>query len=141
MNPALHEHCPLESHTPLRQSQLEGLLEITGFKQIPEPVASSSQVVQFDGQGCHSEPKNPGAQDSQHVPVKPEAYLQVPAVVHTPDDVQMRLQAEDWSSVRESEPKVLAGKRLMSRIDSQTKKGLLLLEFTAAQTAEDKVDD
>ena len=125
----------------MRQLQLEGLLEITGFKQIPVPVVPSSQVVQFDGQGWHLEPKNPGAQDSQDVPVKPEAHLQVPAVVHTPEDAQMGLQAEDWSWVRESEPKLLAGSWLMSGIDSQTIKGLLLLEFMAAQTAEDKVSD
>ena len=141
VNPALHEHCPLEPHIPLRQLQLEGLLAITGCKQIPEPVIPSLQVVQFVGHGWHLGPKNPEAQDSHDVPVNPEAHLQVPAVVHTPEDAQLGLQAEDWSSVRESEPKLLAGSWLMSGIESQTIKGLLLLEFKAAQTAEDKVSD
>ena len=39
VNPALH---PLEPHTSLRQLQLERLLEITAFKQIPEPVVLST---------------------------------------------------------------------------------------------------
>ena len=73
--------------------------------------------------------------------MNPEAHLQVPAVVHTPEDAQGGLQADDWSSVRESEPRLLAGSWLRSGIESQTIKRLLLLEFKAAQTAEDNVSD
>ena len=97
--------------------------------------------MQFVGQGWHLGPKNPEAQDSQDVPVNPEAHLQVPVVVHTPEDAQLGLQADDWSSVRESEPRLLAGSWLTSGIESQTIKRLLLLEFKAAQTVEDKVSD
>jgi hypothetical protein len=72
-----------------------------------------------------------------------EAQLQVPAVVHTPEDAQLGLQAEDWSSVKESEPRLLSGSWLTSGIESQTVKRLLLPEFKAAQKnqVEDKVSD
>jgi hypothetical protein len=42
-------------------------------------------------------PKNAEAQDAQDVPVNPEAQLQleVPAIVHTLEDAQLGLQAED----------------------------------------------
>lgn len=57
----------------------------------------------------HLGPKNPEAQDTQDMPVNPKAHLQVPAVVQTPEDAQLGLQAEDWSLVTESEPRLLAG--------------------------------
>jgi len=114
---------------------------ITGFKHLPEPVTPSSQALQFVRQGWHLEPKNPEAQDSHEAPVNPEAHWQVPEPVHTPEDEQLGLQAEDWMSVRESDPRLLAGSWLTSGIASQTITRWLFPEFKAAQTVEDKVSD
>lgn len=101
----------------------------------------SSQVLQFAGQDWHLGPKNPEAQDSHEVPVNPEAHWQVPALVHTPEDAQLGLQAEDWISMRESEPRLLDGSWLTSGTASQIITRSLLPEFKATQTVEDKVSD
>jgi hypothetical protein len=95
VNPALHEHCPLGPHSPLIHLHLAGSLAITDFKHLPEPVIPSSQLWQFVGQGWHWGPKDPDAQDSHEAPVNQEAQWQVPEVVHTPEDAQLGLQAED----------------------------------------------
>ena len=140
VNPALHEHCPLDPHSPLRQLQLAGSLAITSVKHLPEPLVPSSQLVQFCGQAWQVGPKNPESHESHKAPVNPEAHRQVPEIVHTPEAAQLGLQAEDWMSVRESEPRLLAGSWLTSGTASQTITRLLSA-FKAAQTAEDKVSD
>lgn len=73
--------------------------------------------------------------------MNPEAHWQVPEAVQTPEDAQLGLQAVDWMSERESEPKLLAGSWLTSGTASQKITRLLLPELKAAQTVEDKTSD
>lgn len=98
VQPALQVQVPSEPHTPLRQSHVDGAFLMIGSRHRPEPVIPSSQVAQSAGHAWQVEPKNPGAQVSQDVPLNPGGQVHVPEAEHTPAPAHGGEHAEDWMS-------------------------------------------
>ena len=138
VQPERHVHCPFAPHSPFSQLQLDGRLLTVAVKHRPLPDMPSSHDVQPLGHGWHFGTKNPDAQDSHEVPLKPVGHVQEPEAEHTPEPAQGGEHAADCMSTREREFAEPVGSWVKSGMESQKITRLLEPVLTATQTFDDR---
>lgn len=119
VHPARHVHEPEAPQTPFSQLQVEGALLACGAdRHLPDPVIVSSHTAHPTGQAVHWVPKNPGAQDSQEVPLNPALQTHVPWALHWPDAAQGVAQDTDKMKAESVSVSFSPGKEVSSFKDS-----------------------